>query len=104
LLKTFLRKKPKLGWGVYLAKTAVMLGVVALGAHSSVWYGTVVRGAPAKVVRKLTPQERVGLKQWATLRGQRRVLPEIRNQRRHAAAKLKNLTRISRIDANSDAL
>src|SRR5690349_9749627 len=44
LLDTFLRKTPKLGKGVYLAKTAVVLGDVTIGAHSSVWYGAVVRG------------------------------------------------------------
>jgi carbonic anhydrase/acetyltransferase-like protein (isoleucine patch superfamily) len=43
-LDRFLRKTPKLGKGVYLAKTAVVLGDVALGAHSSVWYGAVLRG------------------------------------------------------------
>jgi carbonic anhydrase/acetyltransferase-like protein (isoleucine patch superfamily) len=37
-LDKFLRKKPKLGQGVYLAKTAVVIGDVTLGAHSSVWY------------------------------------------------------------------
>jgi len=40
----FLRKKPKLGTGVYIAKTAVVIGDVTLGAHSSVWYGAVLRG------------------------------------------------------------
>ena len=44
LLDAFLRKKPKLGRGVYLAKTAVVLGDVTIGAHSSVWYGAVLRG------------------------------------------------------------
>ncbi len=44
LLDAFLRKTPKLGKGVYLAKTAVVLGDVTLGAHSSVWYGAVLRG------------------------------------------------------------
>ena len=43
-LDEFLRKKPKLGPGVYLAKTAVVIGDVTLGAHSSVWYGAVLRG------------------------------------------------------------
>lgn len=43
-LKKFLRKQPRLGKSVYLAKTAVVLGDVTLGAHSSVWYGAVLRG------------------------------------------------------------
>src|SRR5208282_5830710 len=41
-LDKFLRKKPKLGQDVYLAKTAVVLGDVTIGAHSSVWYGAVL--------------------------------------------------------------
>jgi carbonic anhydrase/acetyltransferase-like protein (isoleucine patch superfamily) len=40
----FLRKQPKLGPDVYLTKTAVVIGDVTLGAHSSVWYGAVLRG------------------------------------------------------------
>lgn len=43
-LDVFLRKKPALGKGVYLARTAVVLGDVTLGDHSSVWYNTVLRG------------------------------------------------------------
>ena len=50
LFDTFLRKTPKLGKGVYLAKTAVVLGDVTLGAHSSVWYGAVVRGDINRIV------------------------------------------------------
>jgi carbonic anhydrase/acetyltransferase-like protein (isoleucine patch superfamily) len=49
-LDKFLRKKPKLGQGVYIAKTAVVIGDVTLGAHSSVWYGTVVRGDINRIV------------------------------------------------------
>src|SRR5262249_33714872 len=43
-LDTFLRKQPKLGKSVYLAKTAVVLGDVTIGDNSSVWYGAVFRG------------------------------------------------------------
>ncbi len=43
-LDKFLRRKPRLGQGVYIAKTAVVIGDVTLGAHSSVWYHAVVRG------------------------------------------------------------
>ena len=43
-LDTFLRKQPTLGPGVYIASTAVVLGDVTLGAHSSVWYNAVLRG------------------------------------------------------------
>src|SRR5207244_3592064 len=43
-LDTFLRRKPKLGAGVYIAHGAVVLGDVTLGDHSSVWYNAVLRG------------------------------------------------------------
>ncbi len=43
-LDTYLRAKPKLGRGVYLARGAMVLGHVTLGAHSSVWYNAVLRG------------------------------------------------------------
>ena len=49
-LDTFVRKTPKLGKGVYLAKTAVVFGDVTLGAHSSVWYGAVLRGDINRIV------------------------------------------------------
>src|SRR5258706_12188322 len=49
-LDTFLRKQPKLGQGVYLAKTAVVLGDVTIGDHSSVWYGAVLRGDINRIV------------------------------------------------------
>ena len=49
-LDTFLRKKPRLGKGVYIARTAVVLGDVTLGAHSSVWYGAVLRGDINRIV------------------------------------------------------
>jgi carbonic anhydrase/acetyltransferase-like protein (isoleucine patch superfamily) len=49
-LDTFLRKTPKLGKGVYLARTAVVIGDVTLGTHSSVWYGAVLRGDINRVV------------------------------------------------------
>ena len=49
-LDTFLCKKPKLGRGIYIARTAVVLGDVTLGAHSSVWYGAVLRGDINRIV------------------------------------------------------
>jgi carbonic anhydrase/acetyltransferase-like protein (isoleucine patch superfamily) len=49
-LDTFLRKRPVLGPGVYIAKTAVVLGDVTLGAHSSVWYNAVLRGDINRIV------------------------------------------------------
>jgi carbonic anhydrase/acetyltransferase-like protein (isoleucine patch superfamily) len=49
-LNTFLRKRPKLGRGVYIAKTAAVLGDVTLGVQASVWYGAVVRGDIHRIV------------------------------------------------------
>jgi gamma-carbonic anhydrase len=43
-LDTFLRKKPVLGKGVFVARGAVVLGDVTLGDYSSIWYNAVVRG------------------------------------------------------------
>ena len=49
-LDKFLRRKPRLGKGVYIAKTATVIGDVTLGAHSSVWYGAVLRGDINRIV------------------------------------------------------
>ena len=49
-LKRFLRKRPKLCKGVYIAKTAVVLGDVTIGDFSSVWYGAVLRGDINRIV------------------------------------------------------
>ena len=49
-LDIFLRKKPVLGRDVYLAKGAAVLGDVAVGDHSSVWYNAVLRGDINRIV------------------------------------------------------
>src|SRR6185503_6407275 len=49
-LDTFLRKQPKLGKSVYIAKSAVVLGDVELGDYSSVWFNAVVRGDINRIV------------------------------------------------------
>ncbi len=49
-LDTFLRKQPKLGEGVYLARGAAVLGDVTIGAHSSIWYQTTLRGDINRIV------------------------------------------------------
>jgi carbonic anhydrase/acetyltransferase-like protein (isoleucine patch superfamily) len=49
-LVKFLGKKPKLGKGVYIARTATVIGDVTLGAHASVWYGAVLRGDINRIV------------------------------------------------------
>jgi carbonic anhydrase/acetyltransferase-like protein (isoleucine patch superfamily) len=43
-LDVFLRARPRLGLGVYIAKGAVVVGDVRLGDHSSVWYHATLRG------------------------------------------------------------
>jgi carbonic anhydrase/acetyltransferase-like protein (isoleucine patch superfamily) len=49
-LEKHLRQKPRLGLGVYLARTAVVLGDVTIGDHSSVWYNAVLRGDIHRIV------------------------------------------------------
>jgi carbonic anhydrase/acetyltransferase-like protein (isoleucine patch superfamily) len=49
-LNTFLRKRPVLGQGVYLARGAAVLGDVTLGDFSSVWYNAVLRGDINRIV------------------------------------------------------
>src|SRR5689334_895810 len=46
----FLRKKPTLGQGAFIAKGAVVLGDVTLGDASSVWYNAVLRGDINRIV------------------------------------------------------
>ena len=49
-LDKFLRRQPRLGKGAFIARTAVVIGDVTLGAHSSVWYGAVLRGDINRIV------------------------------------------------------
>jgi carbonic anhydrase/acetyltransferase-like protein (isoleucine patch superfamily) len=49
-LDTFLGRKPRLGKGVYLAQTAVVVGDVKIGDYSSVWYHAVLRGDINRIV------------------------------------------------------
>jgi carbonic anhydrase/acetyltransferase-like protein (isoleucine patch superfamily) len=49
-LEKFLRRQPKLGKNVFIAKTATVIGDVTLGAHSSVWYGAVLRGDINRII------------------------------------------------------
>ena len=48
--ETFLRKRPALGKGVYIAKGAVVLGDVTLGEASSVWFNAVLRADLNRIV------------------------------------------------------
>jgi carbonic anhydrase/acetyltransferase-like protein (isoleucine patch superfamily) len=49
-LDTYLRQTPKLGKNVFIAKGAVVVGDVTLGACSSVWYNAVLRGDINRIV------------------------------------------------------
>jgi gamma-carbonic anhydrase len=49
-LDTFLRKKPGLGKGAYIARGAVVVGDVTLGDSASVWYNAVLRGDINRIV------------------------------------------------------
>jgi gamma-carbonic anhydrase len=49
-LNRFLRARPSLGTGVYIAQTAVVIGDVTLGAYSSIWYNAVLRGDINRIV------------------------------------------------------
>src|SRR6185436_3685915 len=50
ILVKFLRQKPTLGQGVYIADGAVVVGDVTLGDHSSIWYNAVLRGDINRIV------------------------------------------------------
>src|SRR5258706_2953210 len=49
-LQTFLRKKPAIGQGVFIAQGAVVVGDVTIGDHSSIWYNAVLRGDINRIV------------------------------------------------------
>lgn len=49
-LDTFLRRQPRLGKDVYLARSAVVVGDVTIGDHASVWYNTTLRGDINRIV------------------------------------------------------
>jgi carbonic anhydrase/acetyltransferase-like protein (isoleucine patch superfamily) len=49
-LDTFLRKKPVIGKGVYIARGAAVMGDVTLGDGASVWYNAVLRGDINRIV------------------------------------------------------
>lgn len=49
-LDTFLTRKPVIADGVYIANSAVVIGDVTIGPHSSVWYHAVLRGDINRIV------------------------------------------------------
>ena len=44
LIRGYGGKRPEIAPGVFLAETCAVIGDVVIGAESSIWYGTVVRG------------------------------------------------------------
>jgi carbonic anhydrase/acetyltransferase-like protein (isoleucine patch superfamily) len=44
IVRSYNGKTPQLGTGVFLAETCAVIGDVVIGAESSVWYSTVLRG------------------------------------------------------------
>jgi carbonic anhydrase/acetyltransferase-like protein (isoleucine patch superfamily) len=44
MLIEFEGKKPRIGKDVFVAPTAVIIGDVEVGDHSSIWFGAVIRG------------------------------------------------------------
>ncbi len=50
LIKTYLGKSPKLGEGVFVAETAVLLGDITIGDSSSILYGAVLRSDTKPIV------------------------------------------------------
>jgi len=49
-LDNFLRKRPMLGQGVFIARGAVVLGDVTVGDYSSIWFNAVLRGDINRIV------------------------------------------------------
>jgi carbonic anhydrase/acetyltransferase-like protein (isoleucine patch superfamily) len=49
-LDTFLTMSPVIAPGVYIAKSAVVVGDVTMGEHSSIWYNAVARGDINRIV------------------------------------------------------
>ena len=49
-LDKFLRQRPRLGQGVYIARGAIVVGDVTLGDFCSVWYNAVLRGDINRIV------------------------------------------------------
>lgn len=47
---TYLRQQPRLGSSVYIASTAVVVGDVTMGDHSSIWYNAIARGDINRIV------------------------------------------------------
>lgn len=59
MIISFQGKKPKIGKGVFIAPTAVVIGDVTLEDESSVWFNAVIRGdlAPIRIGRGTNIQD-----------------------------------------------
>ncbi len=59
MILPFQGKVPRIGKGVYIAPTAVIVGDVEIGDRASIWFGTVVRGdlAPIRVGKETNIQD-----------------------------------------------
>jgi gamma-carbonic anhydrase len=44
MIRSFEGKTPRIGEEVFIADNAVVIGDVTIGASSSIWYGTIIRG------------------------------------------------------------
>src|SRR6185436_13032275 len=49
-LDTYLKQRPRLGAGVYIARGAIVVGAVELGDHASIWYNAVLRGDINRII------------------------------------------------------
>jgi carbonic anhydrase/acetyltransferase-like protein (isoleucine patch superfamily) len=49
VIRAFQGTMPRLGEGVFVAPNAEVIGDVVIGAHSSIWYGAVLRGDVEKI-------------------------------------------------------
>jgi len=59
IIREYVGTKPQLGEDVFVAETAAIIGDVHIGARSSVWYGTVIRGDvfPIRIGEEVSVQD-----------------------------------------------
>ena len=59
IIRTFAGKTPQIDRSVFLAESCSVIGDVVIGANSSVWYGTVIRGdvMPIRVGERTSIQD-----------------------------------------------
>jgi gamma-carbonic anhydrase len=64
---------PRIAEGVFIAPTAVIIGAVTIGAGSSVWFGTVIRGD----VMPITIGERTNIQDNSVIHVTRKIGPTV---------------------------